>query len=89
MKNSKEQCLKSADNIKIKYGKKELDLKLSNSVDILSKDIGLPSLNTDNIFDKLEKDSIYSEGISEMIDVSKNILLILPDITRKSGAEVF
>jgi nickel-dependent lactate racemase len=88
MKNSNEQCLKSADNIQIKYGKKSIELNLNKSVDILSKEISLKPLTINQIFEKLENNSIYSESITQMIKKSKNILIILPDITRKSGAEL-
>lgn len=75
-------------NLSVNYGKQLLNIHLDKKVDILSKKLTAKPLTSEDVFDKLANDSIYSESLAEMIQKSKKILLILPDITRKSGAEL-
>lgn len=75
--------------MKIKYSKDTIELQIDKKVDKLQRDISLPPLNKEEILDILNQDPIYSEGLYDIIQQAKRILIILPDITRKSGAEIF
>ncbi len=74
--------------MEIKYGKDKIELNLAK-VDILSIDKDIEPLSLDSIIQILNNDPIMMEGIEEVIEHSHRSLIILPDITRKSGSEVF
>ena len=71
--------------MELKYGKSVLNLDVNYI--LLHKEINKKPLSADEIFNVFENNSIYSNSLTEMINNSKRILIILPDITRKSGAE--
>ncbi|MCB4203972.1 nickel-dependent lactate racemase [Deferribacterales bacterium Es71-Z0220] len=75
--------------LKIKYSKDILDIQLSKNVEELYNNSSLPTLSKDEIIDILNINPIYSEGLDSVIAQAKRILIILPDVTRKSGAEIF
>jgi len=81
------QCQKSADNISIACGDQTISLKLPRAVDIIDVQNTQRPLTEGEIFHILENDPIYSCGLSETIKDAGRILIILPDSTRKSGAE--
>lgn len=72
----------------IRYGKTTISINLER-VDTLSIDKDIEPLSLDNIIQILNNEPIMMEGIEEVIEHSNRSLIILPDITRKSGAELF
>ncbi len=83
-----EPCQKSAANLNIKYGEGgAVNLELAKPADIIDVDIDKTPLTDDQIFGILEDDAVYSYGLNEIIEDADNILIVLPDSTRKSGAE--
>lgn len=74
--------------MKIKYGNNLLELDIDN-FDLLSieKDENIMSL--EDIKQYLNNNAVMMEGIEDIVKSSDRILLILPDITRKSGADIF
>lgn len=72
----------------IRYGKTTININLER-VDTLSIDKDIEPLSLDNIIQILNNEPIMMEGIEEVIEHSNRSLIILPDITRKSGAELF
>jgi nickel-dependent lactate racemase len=85
MKDTNEQCQKSADNFEILYGKEKVNLQLD--ADLIDIKSDRPPLSEEEIFRNLEEDAIYSYSLNETITDAEKILIILPDTTRKSGAE--
>lgn len=73
----------------IKYFKDILQLNLLKDIDILSKKIDLNPISCDEIFKTLNESPVYSDGLENVLKQAKRVLIILPDITRKSGAEYF
>ncbi|MCX8084746.1 MAG: nickel-dependent lactate racemase [Calditerrivibrio sp.] len=74
--------------MQIRYGKDILNLGI-DTADILSLDYSKSPLSLEKIVNILNNESILMEGIEEVIAHSNHTLIILPDITRKSGAEIF
>lgn len=75
--------------LQIKYSKETLHINLSKDVDHLLKPLNLAPLTKDELFKVLNDEPIYSDGLENVIKQSNRALIILPDITRKSGAEFF
>ncbi len=73
--------------MELKYGKSTVNLNLTTKFDILHKETDKKVLSVKEIFDIFENNSIYSDSLNNMIKTAKRILIILPDVTRKSGAE--
>lgn len=74
--------------MEIKYGKTKIKLNLEK-IDLLSINNTMEALSADKIIQILNNEQIMMEGIEEVIESSNKSLIILPDITRKSGAEIF
>jgi len=74
--------------MQIKYGKNEITLQIQN-YDLLTKSFNYNALTIEEIIENLNDYSIMMEGIEEIISSSNNSLIVLPDATRKSGAEKF
>ena len=85
------QCHQSADNkiIEIKYGKYHLSTKLPQHCEILELKYNKLPLKKSDIIDKLFSPSPEMPSLLELIDKSKKILFLIPDITRKSGVKHF
>ncbi|MGC9061794.1 MAG: nickel-dependent lactate racemase [Calditerrivibrio sp.] len=86
--NLTELCLKLVVDMFIKYGKDSLEFTLKK-IDILATDRIMEPLKIEKILQILNNEAILMEGIEEVIEKSNKSLIILPDITRKSGAEIF
>lgn len=85
------QCHQSVDNeiIKIKYGNKILTANISHCYETLElKHKKLP-LKKSNILDRVFSPSPNMPGLLELIDKARKILILVPDITRKSGVKHF
>jgi nickel-dependent lactate racemase len=87
MTDSNGQCPKSADSFTLLCGKSPVEVKLPKPADIIDIQTDKPELSEAEIADCLENGAIYSYGLSEVIEDADKILIILPDATRKSGAE--
>jgi nickel-dependent lactate racemase len=72
------------NNFKIKYGKETLELNIGKPVDILEIESANIELSENDIHRK-----IFDSNVTTLIENSEKILFILPDVTRKSGAEKF
>ena len=85
------QCHQSVDkkSINIKYGKKVLNLKLPNHCEILELQHKALPLKINEILDKIFSRSLETPSLLELIDKAKKILILIPDITRKSGVKHF
>lgn len=81
------QCQRSADNIQIAYGKEVIDLKLPKPADVIDVVFDKAPLTDEKLTDILENRAIYSYGQTEIVEDANKILIVLPDSTRKSGAE--
>lgn len=88
MKNFPEQCPKSADSMSIKYSETTFSLNLSKQIDILGNFQKYEAIKPDEIFKNIDSATVYSDKLMNVIKNSKKVLIIIPDITRKSGAEV-
>ncbi|TYB33111.1 MAG: nickel-dependent lactate racemase, partial [Flexistipes sinusarabici] len=73
----------------MKYGKKNLSFSTERDIEVLDREFNAPALTNREIFQKINSDPHYSEGIDEMLQKASSILIVLPDITRKSGACFF
>lgn len=87
MTDSNAPCPRSAASLKLACGKKEVDVNLSKPADIIDVQIEKSALSDEKITNILENEAIYSYGLSEVVEDADRILLVLPDATRKSGAE--
>jgi len=87
MTDTNEQCQGSADKLSIACGKGTVDVHLSRPADIIDVRIDRAPLTDEEIKEKLENNAVYSYGLNEVVEDADKILLILPDATRKSGAE--
>lgn len=87
MTDTNEPCPRSADKLSIACGKESLEVNLPEPIDVIDTQIEKSKLSDKEITDILENDAIYSYGLNEVIEDAQKILLILPDATRKSGAE--
>ncbi|PLX67551.1 MAG: hypothetical protein C0603_09200 [Denitrovibrio sp.] len=87
MTDTNEPCQKSAGKLLVACGGETLELHLKKAVDVIDVDIDKKTLTDEQLVNKLEDDAIYSYGLNEIIEDANNILIILPDSTRKSGAE--
>lgn len=88
MKNFPEQCPKSADSISIKYSETTFTLNLPKRIDILGNFQKYEAIAPDEIFKHIDSATVYSDNLMNIIKNSKKVLIIIPDITRKSGAEL-
>jgi nickel-dependent lactate racemase len=75
--------------LKIKYSKELINLNIDKSYDVLYKQLDLKPLSSDDILNELNTNPIYSDTLYNVIEQANRILIILPDVTRKSGAEKF
>lgn len=66
-----------------------MDLRPSFGADVLDVKITLKPLSAKEILNKINNQPYSSESLEEMVQQAGKILFILPDITRKSGAEYF
>jgi len=80
-------CPKSADKINVAYGSADIEITLPKPADIIDVQVSKKVLTDDEIFNTLENEAIYSYGLNEIIEDADKILIVLPDSTRKSGAE--
>lgn len=87
MRDTNAQCQKSADEINPAYGKGAVSLKLSKAADVIDVSFDKQPVTDGYITDVLENHAVYSYGLTEVIEDAENILILLPDSTRKSGAE--
>jgi nickel-dependent lactate racemase len=85
------QCHPLADNkiVEIKYGKHVLSIKLPYHCEILELEYSKLPLKKSEIIDKIFSSSTDMPSLLELIDKSKKILFLIPDITRKSGVKHF
>jgi len=84
MKDTNGQCQKSA--VEAAYGDEKISLGIEAEViDATAEKI---PMSKKEIFKTLDEDAIYSYSLNETIEDANKILIILPDVTRKSGAEV-
>ncbi|PLX71287.1 MAG: hypothetical protein C0602_01385 [Denitrovibrio sp.] len=81
------QCQRSADKFSVACGKDKIEISLSKPVDIIDAQITKPELEDEELFDILENQAVMSYGMTEVITDAEKVLIILPDSTRKSGAE--
>jgi nickel-dependent lactate racemase len=74
--------------MEIRYGKTKIEINLSR-FDLLTINDNKTPLNEEKIIGILNNEPIMMESLEEVIENSTRSLIILPDITRKSGAELF
>jgi nickel-dependent lactate racemase len=74
--------------MQVKYGRNEINLQLQD-YDLLTKSFNFNPLTMEEIIENLNEYPVMMEGIEEIISSSNNSLIVLPDATRKSGAEQF
>lgn len=80
-------CQRSAAEIDVACGRGKITLKLPRTADIIDAQIDKAPLTDEEMISVLEDQAIYSEGLSEIVEMAEKILIVLPDSTRKSGAE--
>ena len=73
----------------IPYGKKKLEISIPDTSDILIKREIFEPLNKKDIIKHIKSDSVHSSMFEEIVAHSNKILIVLPDITRKSGSHFF
>ncbi|MEC9493227.1 nickel-dependent lactate racemase [Flexistipes sp.] len=73
----------------MKYGKETIFFNSDRNIETLDRDFNEPVLTSRDIFYKINSNPHYSEGIDEILQKASSVLIILPDITRKSGACFF
>lgn len=87
MTDTNEPCQRSADKIEVACGKETISITLPKPADVIDASIEKSPLTDEEILKALENDCVYSYGLTEVIEDAENILIVLPDSTRKSGAE--
>jgi len=80
-------CQRSEDKLSIDCGKDKIEITLPKPVDVIDVQIENPALSDEKLTDIMENNCVYSYGLNEIVEDSEKILIILPDATRKSGAE--
>lgn len=75
--------------MKVKYSKELIDIQLNKKIEELYRNFSLPTLSKEEIIHTLNQNPVYSDGLDNVISQATRILIILPDVTRKSGAEIF
>lgn len=85
MRDSNEPCQKSADKLNIPYGGGFLPVCID--ADIIEPAKKFTALTEEEVSEKLFGDAVMSYPLRETIEDGENILIVLPDATRKSGAE--
>lgn len=81
------QCQRSEAEFAVAYGKGEINISLSRPADVIDVQAERPELSDNKLFNILENDAVMSYGLTETIQDAEKVLIILPDSTRKSGAE--
>lgn len=89
MTDTNEPCIRSEADLKIACGSGHVDINLSKPADVIEIQVNKPEMTDGQIMETLEGEGVYSFGINEIVEDAEKILLILPDATRKSGAERF
>ncbi|BAI81589.1 conserved hypothetical protein [Deferribacter desulfuricans SSM1] len=84
-----EICLRLGDKMKISYGKGFIDVNINKDYDLYQLKIDSAPLSGKEILERLDNEPIYSENLTYFIKHARKILFIVPDITRKSGLQIF
>ncbi|MDY6820021.1 MAG: nickel-dependent lactate racemase [Deferribacterota bacterium] len=80
-------CPQLVDNLHIRYGKEIFNIKLPFKVELIDSNKETPHLSNDEIYKKTMTYAIKSQSLNALINKAKKILIVLPDITRKSGVK--
>lgn len=85
MRDSNEPCQKSAAETVFPYGRGFLTVNID--ADCIGSANKAAALSDSEIYEKLFGDAVMSYPVRETIEDAEKILIILPDATRRSGAE--
>jgi len=87
MRDSNAQCPRSADNFRLACGNSAVDIALPKTAEIIKAEKRMTAMTDGQIKDVLSADGVMSPNLYETIEDAEKILVVLPDATRKSGAE--
>jgi nickel-dependent lactate racemase len=87
MKDSKEQCQKSAANFQAAFGASSVEINLPKQAHIVKAEKKMFPMTDEQIEEVLTSEGVMSPNLFDVVDEANKILIILPDSTRKSGAE--
>lgn len=87
MRDSKEQCQRSADRFSLACGNDNVEIALPKAAEVIKTQKNMTAMTQEEIDNVLSAEGVMSPSLYETIDDAEKILVILPDATRKSGAE--
>ncbi|TCK59477.1 nickel-dependent lactate racemase [Seleniivibrio woodruffii] len=83
------QCQRSEDNFRIPCGNSHIDVFLGKPAAVVKPEKRMFPMTDAQIEEVLVSEGVMSPCLYDVIDEAQKILVILPDATRKSGAEKF
>lgn len=87
MKDTNGQCQRSAGRTELLYGSSVLGIDIPKDFDIVASASGITPLDSEEVEQLLYGEAMLSYPLEEVIAEAENILIVLPDATRLSGAE--
>ncbi|MGE4318862.1 MAG: nickel-dependent lactate racemase [Deferribacterales bacterium] len=82
-----EPCQKSADNVTLPCGRSSVTLPFTLKAEYITSKQKINAMPQSEVIERLTGDAVMSYPLRETIEDGENILIVLPDATRRSGAE--